>query len=413
MSGMNLDDAHALIIGIAGYQRVAPLPVVQDASAIAALLTDPAYCGYPVGQVRLLQETAATGQAIRAALAELATETTVNSTLLVYFSGHGARIVGGQGAGEYLLPVEADPTNEATLAATAIAGTEFNAAVQAIPARQVLIILDCCHAAGLAHARDLTALPLTPGLSNGYYTTLAGGRGRAVLASARADEFAYVLAGADYGLFTEHLLGGLRGGAASDDGLIHIFDLFEYLQPRVTGARPDQHPIFKAELEENFAIARRRGGESSPLAAIDGDFRYDAYVSYVDQAPDGDWVWETLLPRLEAAGLRIAVSNDSAEPGVARVVNIERGIAQAKRTLIILSPRYLEDQMTTFEAILAMQMGLQEGSYRLLPLKIAPLPEGQLPVRLSALTTLDLTRPARLEREFERLITALKGPLPR
>jgi hypothetical protein len=56
-------------------------------------------------------------------------------------------------------------------------------------------------------------------------------------------------------------------------------------------------------------------------------------------------------------------------------------------------------------------MSIQEGSYRLLPLKIAPIATDRLPVRLSMLETLDLTNPRRVERSYERLIKALKGPL--
>lgn len=100
-------------------------------------------------------------------------------------------------------------------------------------------------------------------------------------------------------------------------------------------------------------------------------------------------------------------------PGVARVVNIERGIRQSKRTLVILSESYLADNMADFEGVLALTMGIQEGTYRVLPVQIAPVDEGRLPTRLSMLATLDMTRAQRVEREFERLVRALRGPLPR
>jgi len=221
-----------------------------------------------------------------------------------------------------------------------------------------------------------------------------------------------VLPGAANSLFTQHLLAGLRGGIASDDGLIRIFDLFEYLQPRVTGDQPNQHPIFKAELEENFPVALYRGGQKGVVPRDEQGFRYDAYVSYVDREPDAAWVWEALVPRLEGAGLRVAVSGDVEEPGVARVMNIERGIRQSKRTIVVLSPAYLEDNMADFENVLGQTMGVQEGTYRLLPVKIAPIDEGRLPVRLSMLTTLDLVHARRAEHEFDRLVRALRGPLP-
>jgi hypothetical protein len=97
---------------------------------------------------------------------------------------------------------------------------------------------------------------------------------------------------------------------------------------------------------------------------------------------------------------------------VARVVNIERGLKQAKRTVLVLSEMYLTDHMADFENVLAQTMGIQEGTYRLLPVKIAPIEEEQLPTRLSMLTTLNLAHLRRAEREFGRLIRALHGPLP-
>ncbi len=69
--------------------------------------------------------------------------------------------------------------------------------------------------------------------------------------------------------------------------------------------------------------------------------------------------------------------------------------------------------MADFENVLGETMSIQEGTYRLLPVKIAPIAEDRLPVRLSLLETLDLTNPRRADRNYERLIKALQGPLPK
>jgi len=130
-----------------------------------------------------------------------------------------------------------------------------------------------------------------------------------------------VLPGATNSLFTHYLLAGLRGGISSDDGLVRIFDLFEYLQPRVTGDQPNQHPIFKAELEEDLPVALYLGGQKGIVPRDEEGFRYDAYVSYVEQEPDAAWVWSTLVPRLEEAGLRVAVSGDVVPIGRTRAMD--------------------------------------------------------------------------------------------
>ena len=133
-------------------------------------------------------------------------------------------------------------------------------------------------------------------------------------------------------LFTQHLLAGLKGGVASEDGLIRVFDLFEYIQPRVTMDQPGQHPVFRADLEENFPVSLYPGGKKASRNGDEEGFRYDAYLSYADRAPDSTWVWETLIPRLEREGLKVVVSGASRDPGVPLVVSSERGIQQAKRT---------------------------------------------------------------------------------
>jgi hypothetical protein len=427
-----MDNAHGLVIGIANYQHIKVLPptVLKDARDIRDLLIDPEHCGYPKDNAQLLLDGEATQGTIRQALAHLAARTDENSTVFIYISSHGGRIESGLNAGEYLLPVGADVEKDADGKAkldkdgkpilvvnTAISSAELTKTLGMIKARKEVVIFDCCHSAGLTKdvedTMDVEALGIKSGFSDHYYAKLAAGRGRAVLASSRNTEYSYVLPGAENSLFTQHLLAGLRGGIPSDDGLVRIFDLFEYLQPKVTADRPNQHPVFKAELEENFPVALYLGGQKGLVPKVEGDFRYDAYVSYVDEEPDTTWVWDTLVPRLEDASLRVAVSGDVEAPGAARVVNIERGIRQAKRTVIVLSEAYLADHMSDFENVLAQTMGIQEGAYRLLPVKIEAVEEGRLPTRLSMLTTLDLAHPRRAEREFERLVRALQGPLPR
>lgn len=409
-----LTNAHALIIGIANYRAVNPLPatVLNDARGVYDLLVDPQRGGYDPANVQCLLDGKATLAALRAGLAELAQRCDSDSTAFVFYSGHGARLTSGPSAGEYLMPVDASMASTAALAGMALSGQEFTEALRRILARKVLVIFDCCHAGGIGQAKDAQGPALKAGLSESYYEALGSGRGRAILASSRDSEFSYVLGGASNSLFTQHLLAGLHGGIATDDGLIRVFDLFEYVQPRVTSGHPRQHPIFKAELEENFPVALRLGGQASVVAKDADGFLYDAYISYVDHDPDTTWVWDVLTPKLEQAGLRVAVSGDVESPGVARVVGIERAIRQARRTVIVLSESYLADQMATFENTMAQTMGLQEGAYRLLPVKIEAIDEARLPTRLSMLATLDLARPGRADREFDRLIRALQGPLP-
>jgi hypothetical protein len=61
----------------------------------------------------------------------------------------------------------------------------------------------------------------------------------------------------------------LRGHArTTGDGLIRVFDLFNYVAEHVAETAPGrQHPIFKAaDLEDNFPVALERGGTKSASA---------------------------------------------------------------------------------------------------------------------------------------------------
>lgn len=399
----NQFDAHALIVGIADYKHINGLPktVIKDAQDIHTLLTDPSTCAYPKNNVELMLDEGATRNQIADALARLAGRCGSDSIALIYISSHGGRIPTGSDAGEYLLPVdtrlkpgvyppEPDPV-------TAISGVQFTEALRTIKAQKLVVIFDCCHSGGIGQPKDPAEPIVKSGFSEEYLEKLATGRGRVILASSRDTEESWVLHGATNSLFTQHLLAGLRGGIASDDGLIRIFDLFEYVQPRVTSDEPKQHPIFKGELEENFPVALFLGGRKGAAPKDEQGYRYDAYISWVRAPEDTRWLRERILPALCAAQLNVAMTGQVDEPGIAWVVTVERAITQAKRTVILLSRAYLASQWADFENVMAQQLSVEQRRARLLPVVIDDAlmdPERHLtedvPLRLRQLTPLDL-----------------------
>jgi hypothetical protein len=416
---LDVDNAHALAIGIAGYQHVPPLPatVAKDATDVYSVLTG--QCGYRHGQLLADPGTPATKARILGALQSLAGRTDRDSTVLVYLSGHAAHVPSGDRAGEYLLAIDTEAETADALAETAISGEEFSRALREVPARRLTVVFDTCHAGAIGWPAVTRVPDLRPGLPERYYETLQPDQGRVILAACRSDEASYLAPEDENSLFTKYLLRGLEGGIPSDDGLSRIFDAFEFLQPKVVeaanelepvgGIKPVQHPLFRADLEQNFPIGLHPGDWSVPDDAQ--GFRYHAYVSYVDEDPDFQWVWEELRPRLKDSNLRVAVTGDVWQPGLALVVNIERGIRLSRRTIVVLSPAYLADAVAEFEANLAQHLGIRERTVRLIPAKIAKLDDADLPLRLDALATLDFTRPGRTEREFDRLLATLRAPL--
>jgi hypothetical protein len=412
-------NAHALIAAAANYPAVRPLPpiVLEDARCIHTALVDPQGGGYPLGQARLLIDDQADQAGLRGGLADLAHRCDADSTAFLFFSGHGARILEGPAAGEYLLPFDAQYDSPAGLAQTAISTTELSAAIRAIPARKVVVVLDCCHSGGLGQPKTVFSAgeDVQPGLSDAAYERLRSGRGRVILASSRSDEVSWVLPGMSNSLFTAHLLSGLRGGIASEDGLVRIFDLYEYVQPRVTAAKKEQHPIFKAELEDNFPVALCQYGKRSEIPHDSQGYRFDAYLVFRPGGADASFVWHRLVPYLTGQGLRVAVSGTVEETGVALVVGIERAIQQAKRTVLVLSDAFLadEDNLVYYQSTLAATLGVLERRARILPLIIDPIDRGRMPLWLSALVPLDLADPYAGKANWERLGKILRGSVPR
>jgi tetratricopeptide (TPR) repeat protein len=262
----SMKSTYALVVGIANYQNINKLPptVLKDARDIYDLLIDPNYCGYKKRNVKLLLDSQATLDALRKELAKLSARCKEDSTVFIYISSHGGSIEKGAYAGEYILTVDTDNTTEESVARTALSGAEFTQALRSIKARKIVVVFDCCHSGGIGHPKNLAATTIKAGLPESYYEQLQTGRGRVIMASSRSTEVSWIMPSDDNSLFTKHLLEGLKGGAPNSGNYILILDLFSYLQPKVTAEEPNQHPILKLEIEDNFPVALYLGGHGLP-----------------------------------------------------------------------------------------------------------------------------------------------------
>lgn len=403
------ENVHALVIGIANYRAINPLPttVLTDARAIHSVLIDPSLCDYPTDNVALLLDGAATQDALRQAFTALSAKTNADSTALIYVSSHGARLEDGAYAGQYLLPVDARYISSESLARTAISGAEFSASLRAIPARKLVVILDCCHAGGIGEPKDASSAPKI-GLSERYLDTLKGGRGRVIMASSRSSELSWILPGASNSLFTSHLLAGLKGGANGAGGVIRIFDLFDYVQPRVVADKPNQHPIFKAEIEENFPVALYLGGQKQAVASspTHDAYEYDVFISYSGSREDRTWVRDQLLPLLERHNLRIAV-DFRAPLGVPKIIFSEQAAQKSRYTLLVLTEDYLHSGLAEFENLVAQYLGIEQSEYRLIPVLARPCTP-RLGLRM--LPILDMSDRDEMQWNIDRLLEQLMQP---
>lgn len=255
--GQLFTQGHACIVGVG-----ADLPnTVKDAQGIAEILQDPERCAYAPDQVQLLTAEQATRADILAALDKLAATTDAEATVLVYFSGHGYQVASPMGEAYYLMPHGYD---QKKLYQTAISGAEFTAKLRTIPAKKLVILLDCCHAGGLSDFEDLGLEAAKAPLPPEAKAFLAEGSGRVVIASSTADELSF--AGKPYSAFTLAVIEALAGtGVAQKDGYVRVSDLALHARevvPRRTRNR--QHPILNFEQADNFVLAYYAGGEEQP-----------------------------------------------------------------------------------------------------------------------------------------------------
>jgi len=190
-----------------------------------------------------------------------------------------------------------------------------------------------------------------------------------------------------------------------------FLDLFDYVQRNVVQAQSQQHPIFKAEIEDNYPIALWRGGK--PFTAVctspptDDGFKYDVFVSYRQQEPEKTWVWKTLVPRLKQAGLRVYIDYLNFRLGAALIQEMERAILGSRYTLGVLTPAYLQSNFTELENTLAQQIGLEKSQRRW----IAIMHENCNPdLRIRSRLWLDMTNNDEFETNVERLVFELQQP---
>lgn len=261
MAKLSFTHGYALLIGVGN-----DLPVtVKDATVLHDLLIDPARAGYPATQVALLTEQKADRESILTAFDKLIQQVNndPDATVIVYFSGHGGVFRSPAHSTEYfLVPYGYDPEHREN---TAVSDHEFTRYIEAIEARKLIVLLNCCHAGGVPLLKSAGTTfeksPVPPSLLQ----ALQAGSGHVVVASSQDQEASYT--GAPYSVFTTCLIEALSGKAAvKKDGMARILEVLAYLFDQVPRRTEDkQHPFVNKvlNLDENFPLCYYAGGDKS------------------------------------------------------------------------------------------------------------------------------------------------------
>ncbi len=240
----------ALVIGINRYQHTNPLAnACADATSVAEILVGE--LGFPKENVFLLLDDQATRPKIMERF--LAFESlSADDRLFVFFAGHGATVTGQRGPVGYLVPVDGKYGDKSTL----IRWDELTRNAEIIPAKHVLFVMDACYS-GLAIQRSTAAG------EQRFVSDMLQRFSRQVITAGKEDE-AVADGGGPTGknsIFTGHLLEGLRGKAANENGVLTASYLMNYVYQKVANdPRSGQTPHFgHLEGDGDFILLTPKG----------------------------------------------------------------------------------------------------------------------------------------------------------
>jgi uncharacterized caspase-like protein len=201
------DRRFAVVIGVDGSGINSTLPTLRfaqrDADAVAKVLCDPQTGTFDPADVTLFIGHKARTDHIKAALRRIVLNSDETDVLLLYFAGHTLTPSWSHGTDLYLVTPDLD--------VSALSDNPDAGLRRAFLTRDVfqhfsgtaVLILDCCQAGSLVTFQSADLI--------GF-----GGREEPrleVLAACAANEYAREDPDSRHGVFTNHVLEGLRGGA--------------------------------------------------------------------------------------------------------------------------------------------------------------------------------------------------------
>lgn len=250
---MSFPTGHALLIGVGSYlhhDMVPNLPnTVEDVRQLATILTDPQFCGYPPEQVTVLHNDTATRDGLLAALEHLVATTTADSTVLIYYAGHGHYNAPASTADRvyFLTTHETVLTSDSwVVPSTAVSQQELITVLQRLPAERVLLLFNACHAGELHPTMSLDAesAPSVKGSNLPEQTAaalLGTGSGRIIITACRDNQVSQA-GGWSTTVFAHYLLETLQGeDVPSRDGYISVFDLYMTVYAKVKARVLDRY----------------------------------------------------------------------------------------------------------------------------------------------------------------------------
>jgi len=220
-------NAYAIVIGVEEYRQKLPKAdyADHDARIVAEYLTK--VMGYPEENiVTLLNDRASFVDFAKYFEKWLPNNVEENSTVFVYYSGHGAPNPNTGNA--YLVPYDGDPS---FIEQTGYSLKRLYKNLNKLPAKEIIVVLDSCFSG--AGGRSVIAKGARPLVMNMDKQVFHSDR-IAILTASAVNQISSTHEKKGHGLFTYFLLKGLKGDADTNrDGTINMGELYGYISPNV------------------------------------------------------------------------------------------------------------------------------------------------------------------------------------
>lgn len=231
---MAFTQGHALLVGVGTYRYIpkSNVPIsVADAESVRTVLQDSQRCGYPKKQVAFLHDETATRQGLLDALQVLAEKAGPESTILIFYIGHGHYGTDGE---YYLTTHDTQLEGGKVKKGSGVSELELLERLRGIQARRVLVVVNSCHSGELSPSLDLDAGQPALGDDNLPEKTMAGllstGEGRIIITACRPHQRSWIGPG-KLSLFTQAVVDGMSGEGyvTNNQGYISAFGLYEHV----------------------------------------------------------------------------------------------------------------------------------------------------------------------------------------
>ncbi|MHC9541894.1 MAG: caspase family protein [Vulcanimicrobiota bacterium] len=248
--GIQNQGIYALFVGIDKYQYINPLnQCVNDVTGMKA-----AFSGsnlWSEATVETLTDDQATKANIMSKIQSLTSQTSADSLVFIYYSGHGS-IDDNKLA--YICPVDTKSSDDSTL----ISGNELYAALQTTDAKKC-VIFDSCYSGGFVGkktaARNMTTREISNYFIKSFTKQLEKLNDIVFIGACKGSQTSAETQALGHGIFTYYLIEGLgpSGNAAgpadvNKDGVVTAEEAYEYATPLATKYNPDQN----AQMQDNY-----------------------------------------------------------------------------------------------------------------------------------------------------------------